>query len=155
MSHRLIVELSEEPVAEEDRMTAYDLTEDKDIQYAADYVDDLEDVDITYEEAIDLFLQELGVAATYNKEDNSITFVHVKNYFEEDFKIVKEMMEKATLQEFMDSLWIYNVRCYLRPIFGTYIKHTWDGSYPLPEFIRDYAKDGTKFYIGGICDYHC
>lgn len=155
MSHFLIVELSEEPIATEDRVTAGYFYDDADIQYVADYVQDLNETSLSYDEAVELFNNELGAAAVYNKEDNSITFTGIEKYFEEDFKAVKEMAATATINDFMNRSWAYKLGDYIHPIFGTYIHHTGDCSYPLPDFLRDYVKDGEKFYIGGICDYHC
>lgn len=155
MSHYLIVELSEQPVDIEDRISAYGLEEDQDIQYAADYVQDLEDNDMSYEEAVEDFLDELEGIAIYNKEDNSITFTDTEKYFEEDFKAVKDMVANATLENFIDDSWAYKLRKHIRDQFGTYIHHTGECSWPISEFLREYAKKGAKFYIGGICDYHC
>lgn len=154
MSHCLIVELSEKPIAIEDRVMPGWFDDSTDINYAADYVQSLEEAGITYEDAVDSFIKEIGVAATYNKEDNSITFTNIEKFFEGAFKLVKEMVEKATLQDFMNSFWAYRLTDQIRPVFGTYVYHTGECSYPLPEFLRGY-KNGEKLYLGGICDYHC
>ena len=154
MSHCLIVELSEEPIAVEDRVTADWFDDCEDIRSVADYVQNIEDTGNTYEEAVDMFIKELGAAVTYNEEDNSITFINPEKFFEEDFKIVKELVEKATLKDFMSNSWSYKIRERIQPLFGTYIYHTNECSYSLHEFLR-YYKNGEKLYLGGICDYHC
>lgn len=154
MSHCLIVELSEEPIEIEDRVTAVQFEDSDDINYAADYVQDLNETDLSYDEAVELFNNELGEAVVYNKEDNSITITNIEKFFEKDFRVVKELVENATLDDFMDNYWSYKVRNHIRPVFGTYVYHTDDCSYPLPEFLRGY-KNGEKLYLGGICDYHC
>lgn len=155
MSHCLIIELSEKPIDIDDRVTAYEFEDDDDIQYAADYIQDLDDAGRTYEESVEDFLGELGGIVTYNKEDNSITFTDVEKYFEKDFKAIKDMVANATIENFVKGSLAYNLRNRISDRFGTYIYHTGECSYPIADFIRDYAKDGSKFYIGGICDYHC
>lgn len=154
MSHFLIVELSEEPIAIEDRVTAGYFYDDADIQYVADYVQDLNETILSYDEAVELFNNELGVAAVYNKEDNSITITHIEKFFEEDFKVVKELVENATLDDFMNNYWSYRVKDRINPTFGTYVYHTNECVYSLHDFLRGY-KNGEKLYLGGICDYHC
>ncbi|MBQ2619752.1 MAG: hypothetical protein IJF84_00265 [Thermoguttaceae bacterium] len=155
MSHCLIVELSEEPIDIDERVTAYEFEDDDDIQYAADYVQDLDEYGRTYEEAVEDFLGELGDVVTYDKGDNSITFNDIEKYFEEDFNKVKDMVANVTMEKFINGSWVYDLKNHICDRFGTYIYHTGECSYPLAEFIRDYARNGSKFYIGGICDYHC
>lgn len=154
MSHFLIVELSEEPIAIEDRATAGYFYDDSELQHVADYVQDLNETSLSYDEAVELFNNELGAAAVYNKEDNSITFTHIEKFFEEDFRVVKELVENATLDDFMDDYWSYRVRDRISPTFGTYVYHTDECTYSLHNFLRG-CKNGEKLYLGGICDYHC
>ena len=149
MSHCLIVQLSKEPIDKEDFITPYTFEDDDDINYVSDYVGERED----YEESVQWFLEQLGASVTYDKSDNSITFVNKEEYFKEDFEKFSKLVQNFTLKDFCDYDWVSKVQRYIRPWFDTHIYM--DYSQPMGEFIREYGKAGEKFYIGGICDYHC
>lgn len=151
MSSYLVVELSEKPVKKEDQMKPSWLeTNDEFMAYTADYVDDIKE---PYKDVVQEFLLELGAAAVYDESDNSITFKHKEMFFKNSFNKFQELVKNVTLQTFMEPSWSWKVKETISPAFGTYIYF----SYPenLDTFIRDCVDNGSKFYIGGICQYHC
>ncbi len=149
MSHCLIVQLSKEPIDKEDFITPDTFDEDPDIEYVSDYVCERDN----YEDDVKWFLEQLGDSVTYDKSDNSITFVNKEEYFKEDFEEFSKLVQNCTLKDFCDHDWMFQVQSYVRPWFDTYIYTYY--SQPMGEFVRDYGNAGEKFYIGGICDYHC
>lgn len=151
MGKYLVVELSEEPIKKKDRMTLGWLENNDEFMSAtADYVEDIEE---PYEDVVQEFLLELGAAAVYNASDNSITFKHKEMFYKNSFDKFQELAKEATLQEFMKSSWAWKIKEAISPTFGTYIY--FDYPQNIDTFIRDCANDGNKFYIGGICQYHC
>ena len=151
MSHCLVVELSEEPVRKEDRMKSDRLIDNEEFMATtADYVNDIEE---PYEDVVQEFLLELGAAAVYDASDNSITFKHKEMFYKTSFDKFQELAKEATLQDFMKSSWAWKIKDAISPLFGTYIY--FDYPQNIDTFIRDCVVNGSKFYIGGICEYHC
>ena len=65
----------------------------------------------------------------------------------------KELTKDVTLEKFKDWYWVYKVKECLSDESGTYIYYDYPRT--IDDFVRDVVKDGDKFYIGGIVDYHC
>lgn len=151
MSHCLIVELSHEPIETLFRVGATTIEEDDGFMATvADYVADIE---CPYEEAVQTFLDELGEAVTFDPADNSITFVNKEAFFQESYELFKKIVNNLTLENFMDHRWAWNATECIKSSFGTYIYYYYPKQ--IDEFVRDEVHNGDKFYIGGICDYHC
>lgn len=150
MGHCLIVQLSREPIDKEDFIEPYTFDDDDDIRYVADYVCERDN----YKESVEWFIEQLGDAVEYNEEDNSFTVIDRESFFKEDFKEFRAITEDFTLHDFCDSSWMNKIQHLARPWFGTYI-YLDNYSQHINEFMRYYCDPGDKYYIGGICDYHC
>ena len=151
MSHCLIVELSDNPVAYHDRVYTDHFDDDMDIQHVADYICEVDNID----EALKTFLRELGDSVEYNAEENSITFKDSTKFFQESYLRFLHLIDTMSIDKFCNPHWSYQITNSVSPLFGTYIYHTGECSYSINDFIRLYGATDKKFYIGGILDYHC
>ena len=149
--HCNVFELSRKPIKESDRMNENTLMDnDSFVGYVADYV---ADIDEPYEDTVGWLVNELGASVVYNNEDNSITFVHKDMFFKQDYDKFRELIKGVTFKKFLDWKWVHQVKSCLSQDWGTYIY--FDYPMNINDFIRDHVKDGDKFYIGGVVDYHC
>lgn len=147
--HCKIFELSKQPVKNRINEDTFMDEYDSFVGSIADYVQDIDD---TYEDAVEGLLHELGASAIYNKEDNSITVVHKDMFLQSNYERFKELTKDVTLEQFKDWYWVSRVQDCLSDKFGTYIYYGYPR--PIDDFMRE-VKDGDVFYIGGIVDYHC
>lgn len=146
--HCKIFELSKKPIKNRINEDTFMDGDDSFVGSIADYVQDIDD---TYEDAIKALLYELGASAIYNKEENSITIVHKNMFLKVNFDKFKELTKDATYEQFNDWYWVSQVQNCLTDKYGTYIYYNYPK--PIDDFMRE-VKDGDKFYIGGILDYH-
>lgn len=154
MSREWIFQLEYEPIKEEDKLDL-DTVECDDwfMNSVADWLNSDSETD-TNEDIVQALLAELGAAVTYNKEENSITIVHRDMFFKTNYEKFKELSENVTFEQFQDWYWVHKTRNCIDPLFCTYIYNE-AILISIHDFMRDYCKDGDKFYIGGAVQYHC
>ena len=156
MSREWVFQLEDEPIKEEDKLNLNTVEYDEWFMHSvADWLEEEEEgEEYTNEDIVHALLTELGAAATYNEEENSITIVHRDIFFKTNYEKFKELSENVTFEQFKDWYWVYNVKDCIAPLFCTYIYNN-STLTNIHDFMRDNCKDGDKFYIGGAVQYHC
>ena len=151
--HSRIFQLSTEPIKEEDYITEDTIIHDTSfIGYVADYVSD----EVDRKEDIKWLLDSITpYGAIYDEKEESLIFPKgfKERYFEKKFAVLKETVQKiSSLEDFAnDSLLAYKLKSTITDRFSFYIYE--DYYEPIDDFIRNLELN-TKYYIGGILDYH-
>lgn len=145
----LIVELSDTPIEEKDRLRSCHLIYDNVLDYITDEV---YDSNVPYEDAVKMFRNQMGIVVKYNEDENSITFVDIDSFFSGNYRLFKQMVKDATLEQFRNANWADDAKWYIEPLYGTYIHYCGD-TMQINRFVREHGANGKKFYIGGICWY--
>ena len=119
----LIVELSDTPIEEKDRLRSCHLIYDNVLDYITDEV---YDSNIPYEDAVKMFRNQMGIVVKYNEDENSITFVDIDSFFSGNYRLFKQMVKDATLEQFRNANWADDAKWYIEPLYGTYIHYCGD-----------------------------
>jgi len=152
--HSAIFQLEEKPLRfEEDFATEEDFYDDF-VGIIADYVSD--DVDRDVE--IQYFIKDLEkYGVKYNAKEQSIIFLKgfKEKYFEERFFKLKEAVQKLTFENFIkDAPDVWEIKNLIDEKYETYIYSNESSWMTLNEFVRYNLKEGQKYYIGAVLDYH-
>jgi len=151
--HSTIFQLEEKPLRfEEDFASEEDFYEGF-VGIIADYVSE----DVDREEEINYFVTYLGkYGIIYNSEEQSIVFPEgfKAEYFSERFFKLKKIIEDLTIEEFStDSTKVWLLKNLIEEKYGIYIYHK--GAWKtFDEFVRYNLKEGQKYHIGTVLDYH-
>ncbi|AAM25210.1 hypothetical protein M2349_000333 [Caldanaerobacter subterraneus subsp. tengcongensis MB4] len=151
--HGTIIQLEEKPLRfEEDFICEEDFYDDF-VGVIADYVSD----DVDRAEEIQYFVEELKeFGIVYNEKEQSITFLEgfKDKYFAAKFFKLKEAVENLSFEDFVkDTYKVWEIQNLINKKYGTYIhiKGEW---MTLDTFVRYVLKEGIKYYIGSVLDYH-
>jgi len=152
--HGTIIQLEEKPLRfEEDFVCEEDFYDDF-VGVIADYVSD--DVDRDVE--IQYFIKDLEkYGVKYNAKEQSIIFLEgfKEKYFEERFIKLKEAVQKLTFENFIkDTLEVWKIKNLIDKKYEIYIYSSESSWMTLDEFVRYNLKEGQKYYIGTVLDYH-
>lgn len=152
--HGTIFQLEEKPLRfEEDFACEEDFYEGF-VGIIADYVSE----DVDREEEINYFVTYLGkYGITYNSEEQSIIFPKgfKEEYFSARFFNLKKFVEELTLEEFStDSTKVWILKNLINEKYGIYIYSRQSSWITFDEFVRYNLKEGQKYYIGTVLDYH-
>lgn len=150
--HSRIFQLSTEPIKKEDYITGDTIIHDTGfIGYVADYVSE----EVDRKEDIKWLLESITpYGAIYDEKEECLIFPKgfKERYFEKKFAALKEIVQEMSLEDFAnDSLLAYKLKSTIIDRFSFYIYE--DYYEPIDDFIRNLEVD-TKYYIGGILDYH-
>jgi len=158
-----IFQISESPVKQDDYISISDFIDHWFIGYAAEFVSDDNDRD----EDIRDFCGGLKKTATarFNKKDSAVSFKVLpggkESYFTEkyeSFVVARDKTMGMNLPEFASGhKFAEQMRIMCNAFCLDFDAYVWTDDYgiiPLDEFIRD-AEIGTRYYIGGVLDYHC
>ncbi|MBE3579097.1 MAG: hypothetical protein IMW83_04385 [Caldanaerobacter subterraneus] len=151
--HGTIIQLEEKPLRFEEDFACEEDFYDDFVGVIADYVND--DVDRT--EEIRYFIEKLKeFGIVYNEKEQSITFLKgfKEKYFATKFLKLKEAVENLDFEDFVkDTYKVWEIQNLIDKKYGTYIyiKGEW---MTLDTFIRYVLKEGVKYYIGSVLDYH-
>ncbi len=150
--HSRICQLSQKPIDKSDYITE-DMFYDDFVGTVGDYVQESptgRKEDIEWLMAI---IEDYG--AIYNSSEESILFPigFKENYFKESYEKLKEAVQNMSLEQFAsDSIIVSTLKLLIDSKYGFYIYTThWQ---TLDNFVRCELKEGEKYYIGGILDYH-
>ncbi|ERM91233.1 hypothetical protein O163_11415 [Caldanaerobacter subterraneus subsp. yonseiensis KB-1] len=151
--HSTIFQLEEKPLRfEEDFVCEEDFYDDF-VGIVANYVSE----DVDREEEINYLVKYLEkYKIIYNSEEQSIVFPEgfKGEYFSERFFKLKKFIEDLIIEEFStDSTKVWILKNLIEEKYGIYIYHkgTWK---TFDEFVRHNLKEGQKYYIGTVLDYH-
>lgn len=151
--HSKIIQLEDEPIPENRFVTVSDIP-DWFVSGIADYVIKVDDVDIV--KTVTQVFDRNGIR--FDPDNRTVTFTDTE-YFQEKFirfkEILTQIQSKLTLGWFSHNMGVemaelgvmYNNR------FGDYIYHD-RMLHTLDEFVRNHADRDTRYYVGGILDYH-
>jgi len=152
--HSTIFQLEEKPLRfEEDFATEEDFYDDF-VGVIADYVSDDVDRDVEIQYFVK-YLEKYGVK--YNAKEQSIIFLKgfKEKYFKERFFKLKEAVQKLTFENFIkDTLEVWEIKNLIDEKYGIYIYSNESSWMTLDEFVRCNLKEGQKYYIGTVLDYH-
>ncbi len=143
-----VIQLSMNPINEE--MTVDDLILVNFVGQVADYVSD---EDVEKEETLESFIEYIGPDYVVRDGDTIIFKTGFKKqYFQSRLNQLKQMVAKTTLEQFMNSVYAYDLSTLIEDRFGFYI---YDDDYwqTFDDFARDLEED-TIYYIGSVIDYH-
>lgn len=169
--HSRIFQVSKEPINEEDFICESDFYESSFIGGIADYVNE----DTYFEDDIAWlkdYIESRG-GIEINEDENTITIVDKKKFFEQNFEKFKELLGKLSEVNIIQfsasaepddlansryalSTLLYDFECEAEgDKFGFYIYDSKDYGYPvrLDEWVRG-TKEGDKYYFGSTLDYH-
>ena len=157
--HSKIIQISKEPIEEENYISESDYYESF-VGSIADYVADLEDDEVESEKRDFISsLEKRGIVKGDN--GNEFTIVNKTKFFEglyEEFVSHVQKLADATLEAFCngkldDAMYCLNTS--YKNKYDIYIddKGEWYGLVPLSEFMRS-VNNGETFYLGGAVDYH-
>ena len=169
--HSRIFQVSTEPINEEDYISESTFYDSSFIGEVADYVNEDTDRadDINW---LKEYIKDRG-GIEINEDENTITIVDKREFFEKGFEKFKELIEKledinliqfsGTAEQgdlenshFAFSTLMYDLKCEAEgDMFGFYVYDSDNWGYParLDEWIRS-TKNGDKFYFGATIDYH-
>ena len=169
--HSRIFQVSKEPINEDDYISESTFYDSSFIGEVADYVN--EDTDRADDIAwLKDYIEGSG-GIEINEDENTITIVDKRQFFERSFNTFKELLEKLadinivqfsrTAEQgdlensrFAFSSLMYDLECEAEgDKFGFYIYDDEDYGYPtrLDEWVRS-TKNGDKYYFGATIDYH-
>lgn len=154
--HASIIQLFEEKVDRNNFISEEDFYDSSFVGVIADYVQDVTDKE--RENLVKDFLEMCAEKGAEVGDDYVIFTKEFKeNHFRHNFNKLKELMEKASLDDFInDRMFAYNLQMYVEDRFDTYIYEGDRGlSYPksFDSFVRE-VEVGLKYYVGGVVDYH-
>lgn len=155
--HSRIIELSLEPIKEDDMIAASDIIYDEDSTFigaVADYV-----VDSDRDNDINWFTEYVSNShpAEYVDDEEAIIFKDgfEISFFKKRFESFVEKAKNITLEEFAKdtNLECYKLKCLLEDKYSFYV---WFEKrlITLDSFIRGYLETNKKYYLGGTIDYH-
>lgn len=152
--HGTIIQLEEKPLRFEEDFACEEDFYDDFVGVITDYVSD--DVDRDVE--IQYFIKDLEkYGVKYNAKEQSIIFLEgfKEKYFEERFIKLKEAVQKLTFENFIkDTLEVWKIKNLIDKKYEIYIYSSESSWMTLDEFVRYNLKEGQKYYIGTVLDYH-
>ncbi|MBT1280253.1 hypothetical protein VTU32_08200 [Thermoanaerobacter sp. CM-CNRG TB177] len=152
--HGTIIQLEEKPLRFEEDFACEEDFYDDFVGVIADYVSDDVDRDVEIQYFIEYLKKYKEV--TYDPQEYSIIFPKgfKEEYFSARFFNLKKIVQELTLEEFStDSTKVWILENLIEEKYGIYIYHkeTWT---TFDEFVRYNLKEGQKYYIGTVLDYH-
>ncbi|KHO63162.1 hypothetical protein THYS13_12740 [Thermoanaerobacter sp. YS13] len=152
--HSTIFQLEKNPLRFEEDFACEEDFYDDFVGIIADYVSD----DIDRDVEIQYFIKELEkYGVKYNAKEQSIIFLNgfKEKYFKERFFKLKEAVQKLTFENFIkDAPDVWEIKNLIDEKYETYIYSNESSWMTLNEFVRYNLKEGQKYYIGAVLDYH-
>lgn len=162
--HSRIFQIENYPIFEDERLSSADFDcEHWFVREIADYVCDVD----AREENIDMFIDDvikpLGECAELVQESGQVYFTlhhgFREKYFVERYKrfctILQKLSLSITLEDFASGEVggdMYALKSAYNDRYGWWVNSE-DGLYTLDDWIR-HAQTETKYYLGGVLDYH-
>lgn len=150
--HSRIIELSTQPISEDERISESDYYDNGFIGNIADYVNGKtnRERDIKWFIA---FLKAKDIIVANTDESFTMGENVREKFFKERYEQLKNHMGNMSLEEFCsDSLNVYQFKTYIENKYGFYIHN--DGCYETLDNFMRYVLDGQTWYFGGTLDYH-
>lgn len=160
MSHSVILQISKQPIKEEDYFCADSYYYDDGgnvIGNAVDYIRDLSLTEMQEELKSMEFFQHKGFAI--DAKERTLTIVSKAAYFEEKYakvqKACQEMLDMG-MDGFIEphaAFVIMNIGYYGNDDYGLQLSE-YDGSCDSMDYFMRVAHEGDVYYIGAVIDYH-
>ncbi|HHW57980.1 MAG TPA: hypothetical protein GXX15_10030 [Clostridia bacterium] len=153
--HGTIFQLEEKPLRFEEDFACEEDFYDDFVKVIADYVNE----DIDRDAEIRYFVEYLKKykEIMYDPQEYSIIFPKGfrEEYFSERFFNLKKFVQELTLEEFStDSTKVWILKNLINEKYGIYIYSRQSSWITFDEFVRCNLKEGQKYYIGTVLDYH-